>query len=236
MPLSSQAVHIVLVEDDSELAEWVREFLEQQDMRVSIAERGDTAVDMIRELSPDLVLLDIMLPGKDGHQVCREVRQFYQQPILILTANDGELDEVLALELGADDFIPKPVRPRVLLARIKALLRRNSASSQKSQDRFVFGTFEIDAQAKKVTLQGQTVSLSSTEFDLLWVLANHAGEVMHRNDLVQLLRGFDYDGFDRTIDVRISRLRKKLGDTSQEPERIKTVWGKGYLFVPTAWE
>lgn len=235
MPSHSQVVHIVLVEDDNELAKWIREFLEQQGYRVSIADRGDTAVEMIRQLMPDLVLLDIMLPGKDGHQVCREVREFYQQPILILTANDGELDEVMGLELGADDFMPKPVRPRVLLAHIKALLRRKSTHSEQKLDHFDFGIFTINQTAKSVTLNGDTVSLSSTEFDLLWVLASHAGEVMHRNELVQKLRGFDYDGFDRTIDVRISRLRKKLGDNLQQPERIKTVWGKGYLFVPSAW-
>ncbi len=235
MASNTQPLHIVLVEDDTELAEWVREFLEQQDFRVSMADRGDTAVDMIRELMPDLVLLDIMLPGKDGHQVCREVREFYQQPILILTANDGELDEVMGLELGADDFMPKPVRPRVLLAHIKALLRRKSQVSEQKLDHFDFGNFTINQSAKSVTLNGDIVSLSSTEFDLLWVLASHAGQVMHRNELVQKLRGFDYDGFDRTIDVRISRLRKKLGDNLQQPERIKTVWGKGYLFVPGAW-
>ncbi len=235
MASNTQPLHIVLVEDDTELAEWVREFLEQQDFRVSMADRGDTAVDMIRELMPDLVLLDIMLPGKDGHQVCREVREFYQQPILILTANDGELDEVMGLELGADDFMPKPVRPRVLLAHIKALLRRKSPVSEQKLDHFDFGNFTINQSAKSVTLNGDIVSLSSTEFDLLWVLASHAGQVMHRNELVQKLRGFDYDGFDRTIDVRISRLRKKLGDNLQQPERIKTVWGKGYLFVPGAW-
>ncbi len=235
MASNTQPLHIVLVEDDTELAEWVREFLEQQDFRVSIADRGDTAVDMIRELMPDLVLLDIMLPGKDGHQVCREVREFYQQPILILTANDGELDEVMGLELGADDFMPKPVRPRVLLAHIKALLRRKSQVSEQKLDHFDFGNFTINQSAKSVTLNGDSISLSSTEFDLLWVLASHAGQVMHRNELVQKLRGFDYDGFDRTIDVRISRLRKKLGDNLQQPERIKTVWGKGYLFVPGAW-
>jgi DNA-binding response OmpR family regulator len=235
MPSNSQTVHILLVEDDSELAEWIREFLVQQDFQVSIADRGDTAVDMIRELTPDLVLLDIMLPGKDGHQVCREAREFYQQPILILTANDGELDEVMGLELGADDFMPKPVRPRVLLAHIKALLRRKTTTSEQKLDQINFGIFTINQSAKSVTLRGDSVSLSSTEFDLLWVLANHAGQVMHRNELVQKLRGFDYDGFDRTIDVRISRLRKKLGDNLQQPERIKTVWGKGYLFVPNAW-
>lgn len=236
---TSQA-HVVLVEDDEELANWVQEFLEQQGYRVSVAYRGDIAVDMIRDLKPDLVLLDLMLPGKDGHQVCREVRQFYQYPILVLTANSEELDEVLSLELGADDFMPKPVRPRVLLARIKSLLRRTNASDEQynnrqDQNRLTFGSLDIDATAKSVILEDQSVALSTTEFDLLWTLAAHAGEVMSRQQLVQELRGFDYDGFDRTIDVRISRLRKKLNDNTQEPEKIKTVWSKGYLFVPGAW-
>jgi DNA-binding response OmpR family regulator len=122
-----------------------------------------------------------------------------------------------------------------LLARIKAQLRRLDTTPDTAQDQLRFGGLEIDSVAKSVILDASPVSLSSTEFDLLWTLASHAGEVMHRNDLVQLLRGFDYDGFDRTIDVRVSRLRKKLGDTGKEPERIKTVWGKGYLFVPGAW-
>lgn len=230
-------IHIVLVEDDEELANWAQEYLEQQEFRVSVAHRGDTAVDMIRDLNPDLVLLDLMLPGKDGNQVCREVRQFYRQPILVLTANNEELDEVLSLELGADDFMPKPVRPRVLLARIKALLRRTDSTTDENNNENVleFGALKIDASAKSVQLDNESIALSTTEFDLLWVLASHAGEVMKRQTLVQELRGFDYDGFDRTIDVRISRLRKKLFDNTQEPEKIKTVWSKGYLFVPGAW-
>ena len=226
---------IVLVEDDARLSLWVKEFLEQQTMQVDIADRGDTAVDMIRDINPDLVLLDIMLPGKDGYQVCREVREFYKRPILIFTANDEELDEVMGLEMGADDFVAKPVRPRVLLARIKALVRRIKDDEEMPSQQLEFGALQIDAAAKSVHLDQQPVMISSTEFELLWVLANHAGSVMSRNDLIRQLRGFDYDGFDRTIDVRISRLRKKLHDNTQEPERIKTVWGKGYLFVAGAW-
>ena len=232
---TQQSCHIVLVEDDTELADWIREFLQQQDMRVSIAARGDTAVELIRNLNPDLVLLDIMLPGKDWHQVCRELRAFFHQPILVLTANHEELDEVLSLELGADDFIPKPVRPRILLARIKAHLRRPGLSQAQVNQDLRFGSLHIDALAKSVSLDRQAVTLSSTEFDLLWALASNAGTVMGRQQLVQELRGFDYDGFDRTIDVRISRLRKKLQDNTQEPEKIKTIWGKGYLFVANAW-
>ena len=235
LDLSRELCQIVLVEDDRELALWIKEFLEQHQMQISIIDRGDTAVEAVEQLKPDLVLLDIMLPGKDGHQVCRELRQFYHQPILILTANDEELDEILGLEFGADDYMPKPVRPRVLLARIKALLRRSANPVQADEHRLVFSGLIVDQTAKSVTLNSQAVALSSTEFDLLWALASHAGEVMSRQQLVQQLRGIEYDGFDRTIDVRISRLRKKLLDNTEEPEKIKTIWGEGYLFAPNAW-
>jgi len=238
---SSQAssTSVALVEDDVELAKWVCEFLEQHEMQVRVYARGDTAVDELRAAAlsgalPDLVILDVMLPGKDGYAVCRELRTFCQQPILIMTANDQELDEVLSLELGADDFIPKPVRPRVLIARIKALLRRSSRP-RNALSKLSFGALELDEAANAARLDGQPVALSSAEFELLWVLASQAGQVLSRQHLSQCLRGIDYDGFDRTVDVRISRLRKKLGDDSQEPVKIKTIWGKGYLFAPDAW-
>lgn len=231
----SDQVNIALVEDDEELARWVRDFLTEEDFMVTIIDRGDVAVDVIKDMMPDLVLLDIRLPGKDGHQVCREIRQFYQNPVIILTANDEEMDEVLGLEMGADDFMAKPVRPRVLLARIKAQLRRIGNQKSITQHALNFGSLLIDSSAKSVLLDDENINLSSTEFELLWALANSAGEVMSRDQLIQQLRGLEYDGLDRTIDVRISRLRKKLKDTSKEPEKIKTVWGKGYLFVPSAW-
>lgn len=227
--------NILLVEDDIELARWIKDYLEDENFSVDIAERGDTAVNIIEQQKPDLVLLDIRLPGKDGHQICREARQFYQNPIIMLTANNEEMDEVLGLEMGADDFIPKPVRPRVLLARIKAQLRRNEPKPA-AKDILIFDNLQIDSTAKSVLLFEQNIKLSTTEFELLWTLATSAGTVMSRDQLLHELRGLEYDGLDRTIDVRISRLRKKLNDMSTEPERIKTVWGKGYLFVPGAWQ
>ena len=232
---SMTQAHILLVEDDAELARWVRDFLIDENYAVSIAERGDIAVEQVRDKKPDLVLLDIRLPGKDGHQVCRELREFYQRPVIILTANDEEMDEILGLEMGADDFIPKPVRPRVLLARIKAQLRRYQNPVSSPSRLLIFGNLTIDSSAKSVLLNQQPIKFSTAEFELLWVLASHAGEVMSRDQLLHELRGLDYDGVDRTVDMRISRLRKKLGDSSEEPEKIKTVWGKGYLFVAGAW-
>jgi len=161
----------------------------------------------------------------------------------MLTARDEELDEVLGLEMGADDYLTKPVRARVLLARIRLLLRRqekinnisHAPSEPLAEEKFQFNNLIIDKQARVVSLDDKRIKVSSNEFDVLWLLAENAGHVISRDELVSRLRGFDYDGFDRSIDLRISRLRKKLGDDSSEPFRIKTIWGKGYMFAKDAW-
>lgn len=228
---------ILLVEDDESLAEWVKDYLSGKGYHVDICERGDTAVERIRQESPDLVLLDGMLPGLDGLDVCKAVREFYCNPIIMLTARDEEIDEVLGLELGADDYLTKPVKPRILLARIKAALR-NTPLAQFQEKQCVeisLAGLHIVQSARTVTLDGELIKISSNEFDLLWLLAERAGEVVDREYLVNHLRGFSYDGFDRSIDLRVSRLRKKLGDDSSEPYRIKTIWGKGYLLAKDAW-
>jgi two-component system OmpR family response regulator/two-component system response regulator RstA len=226
--------HILVVEDDTSLAEWICDYLSQHNYRVSLATTGTLAVQRIAREAPDLVVLDVMLPEKSGFDVCKEVRQFFAKPILMMTASGDEVDEVLGLELGADDYITKPVKPRVLLARIKALLRREPPTSLESSRSF--GRLFIDAQSKSVTLAGAPLEISSHEFDVLWLLACRAGEVVSRTELVSQLRGIEYDGFDRSVDIRISRLRKKLGDNADAPSKIKTVWGRGYLFAPDAWQ
>lgn len=226
--------HILVVEDDTSLAEWICDYLSQHNYRVSLATTGTLAVQRIAREAPDLVVLDVMLPEKNGFDVCKEVRQFFAKPILMMTASGDEVDEVLGLELGADDYITKPVKPRVLLARIKALLRREPPTSLDSSRSF--GRLFIDAQSKSVTLAGAPLEISSHEFDVLWLLACRAGEVVSRTELVSQLRGIEYDGFDRSVDIRISRLRKKLGDSADAPSKIKTVWGRGYLFAPDAWQ
>jgi two-component system OmpR family response regulator/two-component system response regulator RstA len=226
--------HILVVEDDTSLAEWICDYLSQHNYRVSLATTGTLAVQRIAREAPDLVVLDVMLPEKSGFDVCKEVRQFFAKPILMMTASGDEVDEVLGLELGADDYITKPVKPRVLLARIKALLRREPPTSLDSSRSF--GRLFIDAQSKSVTLAGAPLEISSHEFDVLWLLACRAGEVVSRTELVSQLRGIEYDGFDRSVDIRISRLRKKLGDSADAPSKIKTVWGRGYLFAPDAWQ
>lgn len=231
--MDTEQTHIMVVEDDPSLAEWIMDYLGSHGFLVTTANRGDEAVTLIKEDNPDLVVLDIMLPEKDGFTVCREVRHFFHNPILMLTARHEEVDEVMGLETGADDYLGKPVKPAVLLARIKVLLRRNTNLSSATQREF--GCFFIDSESRTVTLDAESVPLSSHEFELLWLLTANAGNIMSRDELVAQMRGIDYDGFDRSIDISISRLRKKLKDNPGQPKRIKTVRGKGYLLATDAW-
>lgn len=231
----SSATHLMLVEDDASLAAWIADYLNEQGFVVTVANRGDEALRLIEADQPDLVVLDIGLPGQDGFEVCKRVRQASTRPILMLTARHDDTDEVLGLELGADDFLRKPVKPRVLLARIKALLRRQGGSVAVADKQRRIGGLVIDARARSAQLDGQPVALSSQEFELLWQLAREPGEVVSRARLLAELRGAEYDGFDRSVDMLISRLRRKLGDGSEAPRRIKTVWGRGYLLATDAW-
>jgi two-component system OmpR family response regulator/two-component system response regulator RstA len=231
---------ILLVEDDDRLAELTAEYLRKNDFAVDIEARGDTAETRILEMRPDLVVLDVMLPGQDGFAVCRAVRPKYDGIILMLTARDEDIDQILGLELGADDYITKPVPPRVLLARVKALLRRagpaGAEDTPDSNESITFGSFRISQQTRSAMLAGEAIDLTTAEFDLLWLLARHAGSILSRDDLLQQLRGIGFDGLDRSIDARISRLRKKLNDDPDNPTRIKTVRGKGYLFSRHDWQ
>ncbi len=233
---------ILLVEDDLRLSELVRGYLEKQGYKISIEHQGGGAVDRIINDAPDMVILDLMLPGKDGLSICRDVRKDFKGPILILTAREDDMDQVAGLELGADDYVKKPVEPRVLLARIRALFRRSESQipgPEKTQDRkreLQFGSLIINFSSRNVTLSGERIDLSTMEFDLLWFLASESGKVLDRDILCQSVKGIAYDGIDRSMDVAISRLRKKLKDNPEQPFRIKTVWGSGYLFVEDAWE
>jgi DNA-binding response OmpR family regulator len=226
---------ILLVEDDLRLSELVSRYLENNGFRVTISNRGDEVVERARGDAPDIIILDLGLPGQDGFSICRQLRPLYTNPILILTARDNDGDQVLGLELGADDYVIKPVEPRVLMARINALLRR-SKSQHRIEERILrFGRLVINTAGRSVILGGQPIALSSSEFDLLAYLAAHAGEIQSRETLFQQLHKREYDGVDRMLDVRISHLRKKLGDDADSSERIKTIWGQGYLFAPDAW-
>lgn len=223
---------ILLVDDDESLNRLVHQYLTNQGLGVRIVTDGEQAIEQILSTNPDLVILDIMLPGADGLSVCRAVRPGYAGPILMLTALGDDIDEVAGLETGADDYLAKPVRPRVLLARIRALLRRNAASETTTthQETISVGDIAISRSAMSVQKSGHAISLTDSEFDLLWLLMSKAGQILSRDDINQQLRGLEHDGLDRTIDLRISRLRKKLDDDPKEPTIIKSVRGKGYIF------
>jgi DNA-binding response OmpR family regulator len=235
--VSDTAIDILLVEDDLRLADLTARYLQQNGLTVAVESRGDHAIARFQREQPRIVLLDWMLPGKDGVTICRELRQIYQGPILIFTAKDADIDQVIALESGADDFLSKPVDPMVLLARIRALLRRLEIPQDAGETAadIVLGSLRISQTSHQVWLDEHEVLLTTREFELLLVLAREAGTILSREMLFKYLRGIDYDGLDRSIDGRISKLRRKLGDNAHSPTRIKTVWGKGYLLVPDAW-
>jgi two-component system response regulator RstA len=237
------AHRVVFVEDDLELAGLISDFLSRHEMDVVIEPRGDDALATIERESPDLVLLDIMLPGKDGLSICRELRPTFKGAIVMLTSLDSDMNQILGLELGANDYILKTTPPSVLVARLRSQLRNHGTAAAPVIDtgsaqtqRRVFGQLTVDPVNRDVMLEGEQVILSTSDFDLLWLLASHAGEIMKRETLLKSLRGVSYDGLDRSIDVAISRLRKKLGDNPTEPFRIKTVRNKGYLFSLSGWE
>lgn len=226
---------IMLIEDDVRLAELVSRYLEDSGFRVTIANLDRHVASQVYELAPELVILDLGLPGDDGFTICKQLRPAYPNPILILTARNNDFDHVLGLELGADDYVVKPVEPRVLVAHINALLRRGRSKAEPAFGLLRFGALVIDRAARSVRLNDRAITLSSSEFDLLTCLASHAGEIQSREALFRRLYKRDYDGLDRTLDVRISQLRKKLGEDGETSERIKTIWGQGYLFVAGAW-
>ncbi|MCD5978071.1 response regulator [Pseudomonas phytophila] len=230
---------IMLVEDDAALSELIASYLQRFEYNVEVINRGDRALESMHRLNPDLVILDLMLPGLDGLHVCRQLRDEKPGlPILMLTARDKSDDQILGLETGADDYVAKPCEPRVLLARIRTLLRRSTtaATPRENNQQIVLGQLLIDQTERQVQWRKQDVELSSGEYNLLLVLARHVGEVLSRDQLIQQLRGIEFNGVDRSVDVAISKLRRKFEDAPGEPRKIKTVWGKGYLLSRSEWD
>jgi len=230
---------VLLVEDDARLAALVGEYLSDSGFEVLVEPRGDAAVHRILDDAPDLVVLDLMLPGLDGLEVCRRVRPHFAGGILMLTARGEEIDEVVGLEVGADDYLPKPVRPRLLLAHLSALLRRIRAERPAAAapaegddaDVIALGPLAVDPRSRTARLDGETLDLTTAEFDLLLLLAKNAGEVLDRDAIYQELRGIEYDGLDRSVDLRVTRLRRKLGDDAKNPQWLKSVRGVGYMLA-----
>jgi DNA-binding response OmpR family regulator len=224
----------LLVEDDLRLAALTREYLEQHEVAVVHASDGRRGQDEALSGRYDVVLLDLMLPGKDGLEVCREIRARSDVPVIVLTARGEEADRVMGLELGADDYVAKPYSPRELLARIRAVVRRAKGRAGPPRDSVKVGGLVVDPAARRVTLDGREVPLTGYEFALLLALARRAGRVLGREQLMELAGGSAEDAFDRSIDVHVSRLRQKLGDDPKRPRLIKTVRGAGYVLAGEA--
>lgn len=230
---------ILLVEDDPKLADLVADYLSSLlEIEVKIEPRGDVAVYRIAAEQPSIVILDVLLPGKDGRQVCKEVRDRYKGPILMLTALGDESDEIIGLEVGADDYMSKPANPKVLAARVKSLMRRYDRQVPEvaavNGRSMVVGPVTIDATTRVVTLDDVRIELTTAEFNLLWYLAEHVGQVVSRDDIYRELRGMEWDGLDRSVDLRVARLRKKFGENGKHPDLIKSVRGSGYLLAISA--
>lgn len=217
---------ILLVEDDLELAQLTASFLQNNSYEVAIESDGLLAPQRVRSESPDLVILDIMLPGQDGLEVCKQVRTFYHGPIILLTARAQGLDEIIGLEVGADDFLAKPVEPQRLLARIRAHLRRAHHFNPVTDTQQAPTALKLDRLSRRVFKQGEDCQLTDPEYDLYVLLSSEPGRIFSRDDITMHLRGIEYDGFSRAVDIMVSSLRQKLGDGV----RIRSVRGRGYLF------
>jgi len=220
---------ILLVEDDLRLADLVRDYLGTAGFDVAHVASGADAIAREARETYDALVLDLMLPDMDGLDVCKRIRSRGQTPILMLTARGDAMDRIIGLELGADDYLPKPFEPRELLARLRAILRRGRSGVP--ADVLRFGRLEIDRGAREVRLDGNTAPLTGHQFDLLLVLAEHAGRVLSRDQIMDLMKGADLDAFDRSIDVHISRIRAGIEDDPKRPRRVLTVRGAGYVFA-----
>jgi DNA-binding response OmpR family regulator len=221
---------ILLVEDEKTLAKALKFNLEKEGFRVEVAFDGEEALNAMSRKEPDLVILDLMLPKIDGYEVCRSIRRSSDVPIIMLTARDEDIDKILGLELGADDYMTKPFNTRELLARIRAILRRTVQQAAAAKNFIKIGDLQIDAIKRKVTVKGREVTLTSREFNLLSLLASNPGKVYSREELLEEIWGDDYSGDVRTVDVHIRHLREKIEEFPAEPNIILTVWGAGYKF------
>ena len=236
--MAKKTNHILLVDDDREIRTLVGRSLEKEEFRVSAVAGGGEMMKALDKGAFDLIVLDIMLPGKDGLQLCRDLRaQNVSTPIILLTAKGEEIDRIIGLEMGADDYVSKPFNSRELIARIKAVLRRSGAPKANENTRAAryvsFGDWRLDTVSRELLAgDGSIISLSTGEFDLLNVFVAHAQAVLSRDQLLDLAKGRSAVIFDRSIDIQVSRLRRKLGDDAKEPKIIKTVWGGGYIFTP----
>jgi two-component system response regulator BaeR len=223
--------HVLVVEDEAKIASLLRDYLEKSGYRASLIDRGDGVIPFIRNSHVDIILLDVMLPGMDGMDVCREIRKFSQVPVIMLTARVEEIDRLLGLELGADDYICKPFSPREVLARIRAVLRRVNPVVEGRTIRA--GAIVMHEETREVSINGFALKLTPIEFGLLRIMLSHPGRVFSRSELVSRVQGYDYEGYDRTVDTHIKNLRRKMAEFLPGQDVICSVYGVGYrLQVP----
>ncbi len=224
---------ILIVDDDAGIRELLADYLGQQGYAVATAGDGREMARHLQEQLPALVVMDLMLPGEDGLALTRQLKAAHGLPVIMLSARGEDVDRIVGLEVGADDYLPKPFNPRELLARIRAVLRRGEAQADKAPpEQAGFGPFRLDLAAQRLTRDGQEIPLTQAEFSLLKIFVEHPNRALSRDQIMDWLKGFERDPFDRSIDVRVTRLRKKIEDDPANPAYIRTVWGQGYLFAP----
>ncbi len=224
---------ILILDDDEQLGELLQNYLQKFGFETLYASHPDQGLQLALEAAPDLMTLDVMMPGKDGFEVLKELRKTSQIPVIMLTARGELTDRVVGLEIGADDYLAKPFEPRELVARIQTILRRSRPGNHKKLT-LEYGELKIDLAKHEVTLGAMALELTSTEYELLRLLAQHPGEVMSRDRILTEVSGIEWESFNRSIDVLVSRLRQKLHDDPKHPKYLKTVWGSGYLFLGQA--
>ncbi len=221
--------HILVVEDEEKIASLVSDYLKNDGFITSILHRGDLVIPSLRKNMPDLVVLDIMLPGMDGISICRETRKFSDIPIIMLTAKADEIDRLVGLEIGADDYVCKPFSARELVARVKAVLRR---TERKTEEKIIIeGDIRLETETRRVLVNGSEIKLTPSEFGLLAAMMSQPDRVFSRNDLLRQVQGYEYEGYDRTIDTHIKNLRKKIGEKTAGDNPINGVYGVGYRFM-----
>lgn len=222
---------ILLIDDDEKLGELLKAYFQRFDMQLDNAVRPSEGLMKIQRDKPDLVILDGMLPEQDGFDVCRTIRKTSSIPVVMLTARGDVTDRIVGLEIGADDYLSKPFEPRELVVRIQNVLRRSRAAEEESSTLLRFGSLQVDTERRTAELDGSPLDLTTMEYQLLVLFASNPGRTFNRDEILNELRGIDAQLFSRSVDILVSRLRQKLGDTSRQPRFIKTVWGTGYAFV-----
>ncbi|MFA5171452.1 MAG: response regulator [Sulfuriferula sp.] len=226
--------HLLVVDDDDGLRNLLEQYLTGNGFTVSLAASGSEMDEILTQSQPDLVILDLMMPGEDGLSIARRLRASTAVPIIMLSARGEDIDRIVGLEVGADDYLAKPFNPRELLARIRAVLRRKQVPTVANavNESTRFADFELDVAAQRLTKSGVEVNLTTAEFAILQIFTSHPNRVLSRDQLMDMLKGYDRDPFDRSIDVRVTRLRRKIEPNPTEPVYIRTIWGQGYLFSP----